>query len=335
MKALKSIGIVILVLIVVVLVISFFLPSKFEAENSVEINAPAWTAFEEVNTLSNWNNWEPWTLSDPTTKVTYDGPESGVGSTRFWNGEKTKTGKTIIVESVANESLKTELYFGKSDKPSNGFWKFEETDEGTKVTWGFSSDVGFNPIAKIFMAFGMKGMNESFKEGLENIKKLAEEKPLTPKVEILIKDMAAQKFIGVREWVATPDFQEYFTRTYGQIGMFCGKNGIEPKGMPVAIYHGMTEAMDSFDTEAAFPVAFETDVELGEGLSYVEIPEGRLVSAIHYGPYNTVNSTWEAVMIYIKENELEENGPSYEAYLNDPATVEESEIMTQICVPVK
>ena len=37
----------------------------------------------------------------------------------------------------------------------------------------------------------------------------------------------------------------------------------------------------------------------------------------------------------IYENGLEENGPSYEVYVNDPSTVDESEIMTQICVPVK
>lgn len=335
MKALKNIGITLVILIILIIVVSLFLPAKYGAENTVDVNAPAWAAFEEVNTIANWEHWEPWTLSDTTTKVTYKGPESGVGATRLWDGKKTKTGKIVIVKSEENQMVSTEVFFRKEGNPSTGNWTFEEKDGVTKVTWAFNSNIGFNPIAKIMMSLSMKAMNQSFIDGLNHIKEVAEAKEIKPAVDIQIDSVEAQKFIGVREMVGANGFEEFYTRAYGQIGAFLGENKIAPMGMPLSLHFGMNESKDTFDTEAAFMVPFETEIDLEEGLTYQTNPSGRLVYAIHKGPYHTVQSTWEAVMKYVEENGLVIHGVPYELYVNDPATVAPEEILTKICVPVE
>lgn len=334
MKVLKWIGVVILVIAVLGFVVSLFLPSSFEAENEITINAPVENVFEEVNTIANWDNWEPWSLSDPTTKTTYEGPECGMGATRIWDGKKVKTGKIVIVESIENTSINTELYF-RHDKPSYGFWKFEQSGEETKVTWGFKSDIGFNPIARIMMVMMSKKMDESQLKGLNKIKELAEAKPIAPKYEIAVEDFPATTYIGIRKYIATTELPEFCGMAYTKIPEFCAENNVQIAGMPVAFYHSFTEVMDSFDTEASFPVVFETEIELPEGFVLTKLDSGKVVTTIHKGPYDKVASAWEAVMAYVGNNGFTMSGASWEEYLNDPQTTSQEELLTKIYIPIQ
>ena len=63
--------------------------------------------------------------------------------------------------------------------------------------------------------------------------------------------------------------------------------------------------------------------------------EGRAITATHKGPYKDIEATYIALMGYMAENKLESTGVYYDYYLNDPANVPESELLTQVVFPVK
>lgn len=57
MKTLKRILIGILAIIVLLVIVAFFLPSKAYVERSIVINAVPRIVFDQVNTLKNWEKW--------------------------------------------------------------------------------------------------------------------------------------------------------------------------------------------------------------------------------------------------------------------------------------
>lgn len=182
-KVLIGLGVVILL----VVVISFFLPSKVHVERSIVINAPAAKVFNEVNSLQKWGAWDPWQAKDPNVQNEYSGPESGVGNKNSWTSshKEVGSGSQTIVESIPNEKIVSELDFGNEGKGS-GFFNFSAEGEGTKVVWGMEADLGMNPIAKYF-GLMMEGMvAPDFEKGLSNLKahveSLPEEAPVVEEV---------------------------------------------------------------------------------------------------------------------------------------------------------
>ena len=99
MKILKKIGIVLLVLVALVCIVGFCLPSKVKVERTLVINAPAEIVFEQVNNLKNWDKWAVWNQIDPNMKKEYFGPEKGAGSGYSWTSENRNVGKGKITNT--------------------------------------------------------------------------------------------------------------------------------------------------------------------------------------------------------------------------------------------
>ena len=191
-KVLLAVGGIVLLL----LIVSFFLPSKVHVERSIVINAPAAKVFNEVNSLHKWSAWDPWQKKDPNIQNTLSGPEAGVGSTNTWKSDHKEvgSGSQTITESVPNETIKAKLLFGENGEmgEGTGFFNFAPEGEGTKVTWGMETDMGMNPIAK-FYGLTMEGaIGKEFEEGLGNLKAYVESLPdeAPPTVETAPADSA-------------------------------------------------------------------------------------------------------------------------------------------------
>jgi hypothetical protein len=179
MKILKRILIVFVVLILVLCVISLFLPSKVRVERSMQINAPSEVVFEQVNTLRNWEAWSPWQKMDPTSQMVYNDIPSGAGASYSWKGDKTGEGSLTIAESRPNDLIITNLDF-KGQGQSTGGFEIKPEGAGVNLNWYMDMDNGMNPFAK-YMSMMMKGMlKDQFDEGLTNIKQISESMPKKP-----------------------------------------------------------------------------------------------------------------------------------------------------------
>lgn len=179
MKIIKTILIVLVVLIGIAALSGMFMPAKLYIERSIVINANEQIVFDQVNTLKNWEKWSPWFKMDPTIKITYSGPSSGVGAVYEWTGDKESTGSgsLTISECVPYSLIKTDLDFKEMGK-SVSYFKFEKADGGVKLTWTFESDPDSNPFKKLMMnTMGKIYMNKTYDEGLNAIKQIAESMP--------------------------------------------------------------------------------------------------------------------------------------------------------------
>ncbi len=175
MKLIKRILGVLIVLILVLVGVSYLLPGKAEVSRSITINAPADAIFPYINSMQETEKWSPWLTRDPETNLTYSGPDTGVGNTLSWSSEHPQvgTGTQEITESVENQVVKTALDFGDMGTASASFTLQPEGDE-TKVTWGFESELGLNPMMRWMGVMMDDWVGGDYERGLENLKTLVE-----------------------------------------------------------------------------------------------------------------------------------------------------------------
>jgi len=172
MKILKIVIFVFATIISAFLIIAALLPKQFHVEQSIEIDRPVEFAFNEVNTLQNWENWSPFDDEDPEMKHFYNGPASGLGANSSWESEKQGNGSMTISESTPFEKIVTDLDFGEQGT-AIGYFTFAVEDGKTLVLWGMDHKTSY-PIERVMFAV-MKGMMEtSFQTGLQNLKDYCE-----------------------------------------------------------------------------------------------------------------------------------------------------------------
>jgi uncharacterized protein YndB with AHSA1/START domain len=169
---------ILLAIIGILLLGSLLISSNYHNERSIMVKAPIAVVFDQANTLKNWEKWSPWVKMDPSIRMTYNEIPSGKGAMYKWDGENPNVGKgsMTITSSVPNQFIVYAMSFdGQGDATSAH--KFEQIGDSVKVTWTFDSDLGYNPVAK-YMTKIMSGMmQETFDNGLKDMKAIAESMP--------------------------------------------------------------------------------------------------------------------------------------------------------------
>jgi effector-binding domain-containing protein len=65
-----------------------------------------------------------------------------------------------------------------------------------------------------------------------------------------------------------------------------------------------------------------------------ELPGMQALCALHKGPYPLVGEAYERITAYAAAHGMKLCGPPRELYLNDPAEVPESELLTEVQFPL-
>ncbi len=163
------------VLVAVLVVIAFFLPRHVAVSRSLAINAPVEQVFSHVNSLRAFAVWSPWSDYDPDMKVTFSGPETGVGSRMDWTSDQQNVGNgtQIITASEENQRVETSLDFGAMGRAVAEF-TLTPAANGTEVRWGFVTDLGMNPVARWMGLVMDRWVGSDFENGLARLKIAAE-----------------------------------------------------------------------------------------------------------------------------------------------------------------
>ena len=176
MKALKIIGIILLVIIGICLVAVLLQPSQGHIEKSIVINAPASSVFAEVSDFQKFNVWSPWAKMDPEAKQTFEGPVASVGHKMAWDGPKTGTGSQWTEEIRENEYVKNGMKFGGSETTFYNEFILTPEGEGTKITWTYDgANEGLSGKAMWLVMGSM--LSNQYEQGLSDLKQIVESKP--------------------------------------------------------------------------------------------------------------------------------------------------------------
>ena len=336
MKALKGILVVLVLVIVVLLVCIFTIDGKYDVQTTVSMKASPTTVQAIASDLSTWEEWGVWVKNDPTMKLSYGEPSSGIDGNYSWTGE-TGNGKLTIVGLEEGKSMNTLMEFEGMGN-SNGLWQFDPTEEGTDVTWGMSGE--FGAMGKAYMLFtGNKDINAAMNEmaqsdlkgGLENMKVMAEAQEWLTKVKIEEVTVEPLAYYSITEEIAITDMTtEFFGARFGELMAFLGSDGAAAmSGMPFSIFHMWDEENMRTKIEVCIPTSIEIEESdrIKKGMSH----SGKALKAVHNDSYNTENEH-NAMYAYMTLNNLEATGGPWEIYATDPTI---DPIVVELYYPVQ
>lgn len=314
MKLLKGILIVLIVIAGLILLIPLFLPAVSTVRAEQEIALTPELIFQNVSLYTDRDKWDPWLTMEPDAKVSITPNAAYVGSVYTWNGDKIGSGKMKVDSVHIPDYIGSSIWFGPDPRPSHVQWMFEESDEGTKVTWQFTSDNSY-PFGRLMMVF-MKGMlKSSFDSGLENLKSYLEENP--PKLyktgELKIRESPGTNAMilplkGTMEEISN-QMEAGFPKLMNEIQA----QGLSVTGPPFTHYLDYDESTGYSHALLAFPVN-KKGISSGEMKPKVYEPD-EAITAMHYGKYEYLNETYDSLAAYVAVHNIDVTGEAYEIYL--------------------
>ncbi len=134
-------------------------------------------------------------------------------------------------------------------------------------------------------------------------------------MDIDIREIKPRPVIGIRKTIANTDIGDFIKSTFESVGPFFASKGMEMTGPPVAMYFETTET--TVDIAAGAPVTSVTATT--EEITELELPGGRIASAIYTGSYEGIPSAWDEFMKQIAAQGESPVEPCWEEYLTDPS----------------
>ncbi|MFM1876104.1 MAG: hypothetical protein RL266_1841 [Bacteroidota bacterium] len=332
MKALKVIGIILLVLVGAYVVAALVAPSVLKVEKTIVVNVSPDQVYPHVACFKNWEPWNPWDAMDTTNTNEFSEQACGVGSWYTWKGKKTGEGRQDVLEARDNEYIKCSLVFGMDPTPQTSEWFFEAVDGGTKVTWNFiGTEASF--FQKPMNLMGEYFLGEAYTSGLAALKEVAEASPAqaTPSFDIQTIELGATNYLLVSGDVKPQDIAMYYTENFGKIMAYMEQKKAAMAGYPTGLYFNWTDTLAQM--AAAIPVAAEvagTDI-----IEFRQYPAGKALLIEHYGNYDEVGPAHYAIEAYSNSNGVNLVGYAIEQYVTDPESEPDtSKWLTRIVYPI-
>ncbi len=340
MKTIKRLFFALIAVLVILVVIGFLLPRQRHVERSVFIDAPPSVVFSQVNGLRHFNDWSPWVAVMPDAEYTFEGPDFGVGSKMSWSATEPRpeAGSQTIVASTPYERVDIEIDFGGKGT-AQAAYLLQAENGGTNLSWSFDTDFGINLLGRYWGLLLDRQLGPLYAQGLTNLKRIAEELPKVDwsGLEIGITQVPS-KTIAYFTGSSGRDADEISTAlgaAYGRVAMFITANQLQIDGQPIAIANFWDDRGYGFD--AGIPVSGtpargagpESPVRMGETYG------GRVVRAVHVGPYVGLVETYRIVEAFMTAHKLEPNGRSWNVFVSDPGDTSEEDLITEIYQPVK
>jgi len=107
-------------------------------------------------------------------------------------------------------------------------------------------------------------------------------------------------------------------------------------GEPLIVYHDMNLARGECHYTAAVPVT--VDNTMGDDkLEAGEIRQGKAFKVVFTGPYRHIGNAWALAMSDMRHLKLKasKRDKPFEHYLNDPDSTVETDLVTEIYIPLR
>ena len=290
MKLLRTIGILLLVLLIIVAVLAFIAPTQLNVERSTLINAPANRIFPMVKSLENREQWSDWnkTYDDMTTEI--KGEDGTVGAVAIWKSVQGGNGEQEITAIVPNERVDTKLRFeGQGDADASV--KLENVEGGTRVSWSLTSESPrpFN----IPLLFSDYGIGASFDKSLGYLKEMTESgggtaQRLQGKAEtqsnqyqVQEVDFPATTLVALRKKMRMADAYGFVQEELPLLQLQFDKRDVTNAGNAMRLVYDWDEAKGNAELAVAIPT--NGAANFGGDYSSITLPARKAVMMEYYG----------------------------------------------------
>jgi hypothetical protein len=160
----------ILAIVAAIALIALLLPRKVVVTRQTDVDMNPEDIIARVASTEGFQTFNPYCTTDPELKITPIGAAEGVGSGFHFEGKEGKGTQTVT--AVTKTSVTHLIDLGATGKPVQTI-EAAPTAKGSRVTWTVTSDMGFNPVFRIFGLFMDRMLGKTYELGLKNIAALA------------------------------------------------------------------------------------------------------------------------------------------------------------------
>jgi len=325
-------------IILLIIVVGIFLPSRPKVERDILVDARIATIFALLNDFRQVSKWSPLLEGDPNAQIDIGGPQRGVGASITWNGHIIGQGRQTILESVPYGRIAVQFELG-DQSPATATFSLSSEDDMTRVTWHHESDHGFNIVARYLGLIQGSIFGREQEDGLSRLQELAENLPGADfsdiEIEQLVVEAANIAYLTTTSIPEATAISEAMGAAYFSILNFIDEHGLDDAGAPLSITRTFSGSELVFD--AAIPVRglSAATPRAGESVKLGTTYAGPVIRVKHIGPYRTLGRTHDKIAAYLAALGIERNGDAWESYIGDPTRTDESQLLTYVYYPVR
>ncbi len=149
---------------------TYLLPRHVTVERSALVDATPAAVLALASTTEGFQQFNPYITADPDLQIEAFGPAEGIGAGFRFDG-RDGTGTQTISEISAN-SVTYAIDLGAMGQPTQHISAMPEGAQ-TRVTWSVESDLGMNPVFRVFGLFMDRMLGGTYETGLANIARVA------------------------------------------------------------------------------------------------------------------------------------------------------------------
>lgn len=305
---------------------------KVHVQKSIFIEKSKEDVFKVVNDFHTWSKWSPWLILEKgvTVNVASDGKKYE------WSGNLVGSGKMAVTKEIENQKVEYDLNFIKPFKSyaKVGF-ELKSKENGTEVLWTMDTKLPF------FM-FWMKTKMEFFlgmdyDRGLQLLKDWCEYGKVHSKLNFIGNEvMPSTSYIGIKTDCHLNELAKNMKKDYTELMTFMNdKHKDLISGPSFSIYHKWDPIKGEASYTACVPVS-SIPTNLSSRMQSSELPQQKMFSIEHTGPYRHAGNVWSAQMMRerAKTFKRNKNADPIEVYLNSPQDTAENELRSKVLMPI-
>jgi effector-binding domain-containing protein/uncharacterized protein YndB with AHSA1/START domain len=340
MRLLKGLFVAVVILVVGLIGLGFVLPDEARLERSVLVDAPPATVYAALNGFHQFNKWSPWAELDPDAVYTREGPPVGVGAKQSWRSEQPSvgSGSQEIVEVVPFERIRMRLVFEGFNSENHASFILSPEGEGTRVVWDYETRFHGDLMSRYFGLMLDRMLGPSYERGLAAFRPLAESLPKRDisALQVEVMQVEPQPMIYQSAAAGPADASAILAAAYARLKAHLTASGLSEVAPPIAITRNYDTETGAWQFDAALvvdradpPAAVEQGIQ--SGITY----GGWVARAVHVGPSADSTATYEQLIAWRSAAGFDDNGDSWEQYVNDPGTTSAADLVTHIYWPIK
>jgi len=313
---------------------------KFNLEKSILIDKPISEVFETVSNFASWPTWSPWLIQEPDCPITITNKAGTIGHGQSWQGKDIGSGIIAIKHIQANQQIDYDLCFLKPWKSkSNTSFTFKEIEGQTQITWTMQSTL---PIFMFWMKKMMIALiGSDYDRGLSMLKDLCETGLVHSQLDIQ-KQKSKDEFyyVGIERECSTAQIGYIMSKDLKTLHDLIENNTLEKPINVIAIYKKFDMVNDRCEFVSA--ITYDKKVEISDKDLSKELITGHVAKhtsciVSHKGEYKHLGNAWSKAMGYLRGNKIKQAKliAPYEVYLNDPATTEQKDLITEVNFPLQ
>lgn len=334
MNPLKIILSFLALLLLALVVYLLLVPSFYQVERNLEIQAPKELVFAKIEDFQQWPQWDIRLESDssfrfePSEITRY--PE---GSYRWRSRES--TGLEVFTARLGVDSLLTERQFQNGRMLQSTWILNSSAPDRTTIRWVIREDLGF--LARWKRSQRKAAQAQEMEGSLAQLKVLVEsERSENMSLRVQRGEMPARAYYGLEISGAVESLgPDLLAQQFERIGSYLGILPNELEEGPFIIYHQWNEGGGGGGarlecgllSEAELPGTAEIikSLRYGGPIAFIDMP----------GPYENTGKAHLLLRRYLEDQGLSLAAPPLEIYLKTPGEAEKSyQWLTRIAYPV-